>query len=58
VQLLVYRLAVSYASPGDSVRIKERLKLVAPGGTCPPPDDFAAANWCYTCYDVCDLQGF
>jgi len=22
------------------------------GGTCPPPGDFAVADWCYTCYDV------
>jgi len=37
--------------PGD-------LEAVAPGGTCPLPGDFAAADWCYACYDVRDLQGF
>ena len=34
------------------------LEVAAPGGTCPPPDDFAVADWCYTFYDVHDLQGF
>ena len=36
--------------PGD-------LEAAAPGNTCPPSGDFVAADWCYACYDVRDLQG-
>jgi len=33
-------------------------KRAALGGTCPLLGNFGAADWCYTCYDVHDLQGF
>jgi len=41
-----------YVSPAGD------LETATPGRTCPPPGDFAATDWCYTFYDVCDLQGF
>jgi len=48
---LRFRLAGRSPPPGD-------LEAATPSGTCPPLGDFAAADWCYACYDVRDLQGF
>jgi len=46
------------AALGGTCPLIGDLEAAAPGGMCPPSSDFAAADWCYTSYDVRDLQGF
>jgi len=44
-------------APGGVCPPPGGLEAATPVGMCPSSGDFASVDWCYACYDVCDLQG-